>query len=43
MNKKIGFIGCVNMGKAMLQGIIKANIVKKEHISISTRSNESKE
>ena len=43
MNKKIGFVGCGNMGKAMLQGIVNSNIIKKENIIVSTKSNESKE
>lgn len=32
MNIKIGFIGCGNMSKAMIGGIIKNNIFKKEEI-----------
>ena len=43
MNKRIGFVGCGNMGKAMLQGIINSNILNKEDIIVSTRSKESKE
>ena len=42
MNKRIGFVGCGNMGKAMLQGIVESNIIKKENIIVSTKSNESK-
>lgn len=41
MNRKIGFIGCGNMGKAMLQGIIQANLVPCENIMVSTYSRES--
>lgn len=41
MNRKIGFIGCGNMGKAMLQGIIQANLVPCENIMVSTFSKES--
>lgn len=41
MNRKIGFIGCGNMGKAMLQGIIQANLVPCENIMVSTFSRES--
>lgn len=35
MNKKIGFIGSGNMGGAMIGGIIKANLTKKENIYVS--------
>lgn len=35
MNKFIGFIGCGNMGKAMIGGIIKANIVSPENIMVA--------
>lgn len=34
MNKTIGFIGCGNMGKAMMGGIVKANIVSPESIIV---------
>ena len=43
MLKKIGFIGCGNMGKAMLQGIINSNIITTDNIIVSTKSQESKE
>lgn len=43
MNNKIGFVGCGNMGKAMLQGIINSEIINKEDIIVSTKSIESKE
>ncbi|WP_300379757.1 pyrroline-5-carboxylate reductase [Clostridium sp.] len=43
MLKKIGFIGCGNMGKAMLNGIINSNIITSDNIIVSTKSNESKE
>ena len=43
MFKKIGFIGCGNMGKAMLQGIINSNIITTDNIIVSTKSHESKE
>lgn len=43
MNKKIGFIGCGNMGKAMLQGIIQAELVTCENIMVSTYRKESAE
>ncbi|VYU65991.1 pyrroline-5-carboxylate reductase [Clostridium tertium] len=42
MNKKVGFIGCGNMGKAILGGIINSNEISIENIFVSTRSNESK-
>lgn len=35
MNKKIGFIGSGNMGGAMIGGIIKAALTKKENIYVS--------
>lgn len=43
MLKKIGFIGCGNMGKAMLQGIISSNIIASDNIMVSTKSKESKD
>lgn len=43
MLKKIGFIGCGNMGKAMLQGILNSNTFNSENIIVSTKSKESKE
>lgn len=42
MNKKIGFIGCGNMGKAILGGIIRSKEVFKENIFVSTKSKDSK-
>lgn len=42
MDKKIGFIGCGNMGKAILGGIINSGSIALENIYISTRSEESK-
>ena len=42
MNKKIGFIGCGNMGKAILTGIISSNEISKENIIVSTKSIESR-
>lgn len=38
MNKKIGFIGCGNMGKAILNGIISSNIADCNDIFVSTPS-----
>jgi len=42
VNKKIGFIGCGNMGKAILTGIISSNEISKENIIVSTKSIESR-
>ena len=42
MNKKIGFIGCGNMGKAILTGILASNEVPKENIYVSTKSEKSR-
>lgn len=36
MNKKLGFIGCGNMGGAMLQGILDAKLYAPENIIVST-------
>ncbi|WP_244834135.1 pyrroline-5-carboxylate reductase [Clostridium sp. BJN0001] len=41
MSKKIGFIGCGNMGSAMVSGIIKSGIIKENEIIVSTKSEES--
>jgi pyrroline-5-carboxylate reductase len=38
MNKKIGFIGCGNMGKAMIAGIVDSGIVTPESIITSCRT-----
>lgn len=35
MNKKIGFIGCGNMGQAMIGGIVKSGIALPENIMVS--------
>ena len=43
MDKKIGFIGCGNMGSAMLAGIINSKLLEKENIYCSAKTNESKE
>lgn len=43
MNKKIGFIGCGNMGKAMISGIIASKKINTENILVSTKSINSKE
>lgn len=42
MKKNIGFIGCGNMGKAMLNGLLNSNYTSVENIMVSTRSEESK-
>lgn len=38
--KKIGFIGCGNMGEAILSGILQANILSENQIFVHTRSND---
>ena len=38
MNKKVGFIGCGNMAQAMIGGLIRSNVVPKEHIMASAFS-----
>lgn len=43
MNKKIGFIGCGNMGSAMLAGILNNGIFQKEEIIVSHHTKESAE
>lgn len=43
MEKIIGFIGCGNMGKAMLGSLLKSKEIKKEKIIVSTKSKASKE
>lgn len=42
MNKKLGFIGCGNMGSAMLEGIIGSGIIDSKNIYCSAKSEESK-
>lgn len=41
MNKKIGFIGCGNMGKAILGGILNSKVAKTEDIFVSTSTEKS--
>lgn len=43
MNKKIGFIGCGNMGKAMLGSIVKSKEIILENLIVSTKSKSSAE
>lgn len=43
MNKKIGFIGCGNMGKAMLGAMVKSDEVRLDDLIVSTKSNASAE
>jgi len=38
MSKKVGFIGCGNMGSAMVGGLIKSGFIKKQDIIISTKT-----
>ena len=35
--KTIGFIGCGNMGKAMVEGIMKAQLVDGDHMIVSNQ------
>ncbi|MBZ9609693.1 pyrroline-5-carboxylate reductase [Clostridium estertheticum] len=41
MNKKIGFIGCGNMAKAMISGIVKSNLVSSQQVIASNPSDKS--
>jgi pyrroline-5-carboxylate reductase len=43
MEKKVGFIGCGNMGGAMVAGILKSGACKRTQMMISTKSRESME
>ena len=38
MDKKIGFIGCGNMGRAMVKGILSAKILNKKNIIVSAKT-----
>ncbi|WP_315071869.1 pyrroline-5-carboxylate reductase [uncultured Clostridium sp.] len=41
MNKKVGFIGCGNMGSAMVGGLIKSKFLEADDIIVSTKTEES--
>ncbi len=41
MSKKIGFIGCGNMGSAILEGLIKSGFVNSDEIIVSTKTESS--
>ena len=43
MNRKIGFIGCGNMGRAMLGALLKSNDISNDDIIVSTKSETSAE
>lgn len=43
MSKKIGFIGCGNMGKAMLGALVKADSINRGDILVSTKTKNSAE
>lgn len=43
MNKKIGFIGCGNMAKAMIKGILMSNLVDSKNIVVSAKTSETLE
>ena len=38
MSKKVGFIGCGNMGSSMVGGLIKSGFLKSEEIIVSTKT-----
>ncbi|EHI96940.1 pyrroline-5-carboxylate reductase [Clostridium sp. DL-VIII] len=41
MSKKVGFIGCGNMGSAMVGGLIKSEFLEADNIIVSTKTEES--
>ena len=41
MSKKIGFIGCGNMGSPILGGLIKSGFVSSDEIIVSTKTESS--
>lgn len=40
MDKKIGFIGCGKMAQAMIGGLLDSNLIDKQNIIVSAKSNE---
>ncbi|MDP4162880.1 MAG: pyrroline-5-carboxylate reductase [Bacillota bacterium] len=40
MNKKIGFIGCGKMANAMIEGILRSNLISPDNIKVSARTEE---
>ncbi len=42
MDKKLGFIGCGNMGGAILMGVINKNAIAKENVAVVVKSEKSK-
>ena len=38
MSKKVGFIGCGNMGSSMVGGLIKSGFLKADEIVVSTKT-----
>lgn len=41
MSKKVGFVGCGNMGSSMVGGLIKSGFLKADNIVVSTKTKES--
>lgn len=41
MSRKIGFIGCGNMGKAMLGALVKSSLINNDDIIVSTKTEKS--
>lgn len=42
MTKKIGFIGCGNMGKAMLGALVRKEFIESKNILVSTKRESSR-
>ena len=42
MNKKLGFIGCGNMGGAILMGALKKEALNKDNVAVVVKSDKSK-
>ncbi|MBQ9632447.1 MAG: pyrroline-5-carboxylate reductase [Lachnospiraceae bacterium] len=40
---KLGLIGCGNMGRAILQGVLSSDVVSREEVAVSVHSEESRE